>query len=224
MKEQKSQKDNLKIYNYKSKNSVIAQLAKECLKEIYELSAPATTYEEIEKKCVEYKDKNSEHCTLVGKNGKIYSWPYDFYYMPQELQNTIIDNYADVYNLNSNWKPYIETLENYLHNHNGESVRTVYTTDEDGLSHKNYEKVPALDDVINEEDAMKVYKMISWCKNFYKYGQIEESQFKTAVMFRSPITNRNYVIEAWKEVFGKDIEIPEDSTWTDEYDDRLLGE
>ena len=66
MKEQKSQKDNLKIYNYKSKKNVIAQLAKECLKEIYELSAPATTYEEIEQ-CIDYISKEKSKANDVKK-------------------------------------------------------------------------------------------------------------------------------------------------------------
>ena len=50
----------------------------------------------------------------------------------------------------------------------------------------------------------------------YRWGLMDVNQFGWAMM-STPNTNRETVKEAWKVAFDKDIEIPDDSMWIDEY-------
>ena len=52
--------------------------------------------------------------------------------------------------------------------------------------------------------------------NTYKWGQMDVNHFAWGFM-STPTCNRETVVNAWKDTFGIDVVIPDDSFWIDEY-------
>ena len=226
-------KEDLFVYKYKYRSDLISKLIDDCLREMYNLSFPKTDFDnEIVPKCREYnKDPKYKQngIKLEGKDGKKYGYPYDFYYIPKAYYCMIEDNYKETYAISGQWKDNVDTLKEYINNEKESCIFETSIKDEFNISQRKYVQLPGiLEDFkkkVDEETAQNLVNIvndyINKCKNFYKFGIIDENHFNLGVANSSPSSNREKVKNAWKEVFDVDIEIPDDSTWTDEYDERL---
>lgn len=230
------------IYNYKHRHDIIVNAINDCLELMYNDSYPkiaegdASNFKEIIKHVKEYikqYDVKPGHAIELSDDaGKKYCYPQDFFYLPTSYQMMIIDNYCEAYNINRVWEDYVDVLIDYIKNEDETHVRDVYVNDERG-SHRDYEKIPKLVDAINkilkdnnisdeqlsETIVNKVFEHIDYCKKFYKFGLIDENMFRGGVSWRSPAGNRNTVIEAWKNVFNKNVIVPNAELFVDEYDE-----
>lgn len=229
------------IYEYKSRADNINDHAVECLRVLYDNAFPCGEghgYDNIINKVKELiKTQGKDNLlTLTGKSGKTYNYPYDFYYNPQEWQLMVLENFMNSYAITRSWESNVDTMQDYILNEDGSHVIDVWKEDSDGRGHRGYDKFPplktAIKDIINknieiksgdsehtaDEIIDKVSEYILNCKKFYQFGLQDENHFRGAVIFRSPTSKRETVIEAWKDVFDTDITIPDDSEWTDEYE------
>lgn len=220
------------IFKYKNRSDVIADNVDDTIALLYNMSYPEVNFmEDIIPKCKkireEYKgDDPREAFNMIGKNGKKYLYPLDFYYCPAKFQTMVVNNFCDAFGITYIWRTYIDVLLEYINNVNNSCVTEVYEKDSEGHYSRNYKHLPSLkdslkeiikDDKILDQVYSNIEDYIDKAKHYYKFGLREENQFRGGVVFHSPNSNRNTVKEAWKEVFDKDIEIPDDSEWGDEY-------
>ena len=69
---------------------------------------------------------------------------------------------------------------------------------------------------VNPTLYVQVKDILETYKKSYKWGIADYNRFNFAKL-NAPSNNREIVISAWKDVFGVDVEIPDDSTWMDVY-------
>jgi hypothetical protein len=138
----------------------------------------------------------------------------------------IVDSFCDAFGITTVWKSHVDALLRYIRNIDNACITEVYEKDDNGFYSRNYKHLPSLKDALKEiikndkvlDEAYNIIEdYIDKAKHFYKFGLREENQFRGGVVFHSPNSNRDTVKAAWKEVFDKDIEIPDDSEWGDEY-------
>lgn len=196
--------DNKILYDYKRRSSIVDENSLATLDYLYSLSMPKplTSYSEME--------NDDTH-----PNGE-YVWPMDFYYIPENVMNDIWDNRLDAYNIRMYWEDCLGSLIKMLFEEPG--AKTVYSPTEwsNGKNVKHYETIPMLKDVIGEDSSDKVKDILETYKKSYKWGIADYNRFNFAKL-NAPSNNREIVISAWKDVFGVDVEIPDDSTWMDVY-------
>ena len=218
------------VYDYKSRSDIVGEAVDKALRLLYNNSFPKTDFDkEILPDCKKLKESGAKPY-LDGDDGKKYLFPLDFYYCPQEFQEMVTNNLCDAYGITREWEQYIEILSDYINNVDDRCVIEVYETDENGLSHRSYKRLPDITTVLTEtlgseelaKKAMeKVMEYINNAKKFYRFGLLDENHFRGGIAFHSPNSNRTTVENAWKHVYGKTITIPDDDTWTDVYDERL---
>lgn len=196
--------DNKILYDYKRRSFVVDENSLETLDYVYSLSMPKplTPYSKMEN-----RDTQS--------NGE-YIWPMDFYYIPENVMDEILDNRRDAYNIRMYWEDCLGSLIKMLFEEPGTKAVCNPTEWSNGKNVKHYETIPMLKDVIGEDSSDKVKEILETYKKSYKWGLTDCNRFNFA-MLNAPSNNRERVISAWKDVFGVDVEIPDDSTWMDVY-------
>lgn len=234
------------VYKYKSRRDIVTEAHDLCLKELYNASFSCFDDKDENMSTLDYALMKSKQMReefnipegkpieLVGDDGKQYFYPGDFFYIPLEYQNMVIDNYMYAYDIERKWESYMDTLIDYLNNKDNIALTQRYFKNEYGYDDKQYVNLPSIKDAIatilkdniGENDELlqkiidKIFEHVTCCKKFFKFGLIEENLFR-GLVWCSPCTDRNYVIRAWKNVFHKDLIVPDDDLWTDEYDERL---
>ena len=88
---------------------------------------------------------------------------------------------------------------------------------------KEYEDTPKLRDVIGEENAEKVKKMITDIKNFYRFN-MKYQTFTFNVMNFSPTSNKETVEKYWREHGVPDFTINEDKWFKEEDEEENYGD
>lgn len=167
-----------------------------CLDEMYQASQPSITWEEVSKT----ENGINEH------------------YLSSEEYKFILEKYADMYNLKDQFMNDCDIL---IHDaEEGYSVDKYIEGDGDSPGYRGYEHKPPLKEQVGEEMADKFIEFIKSRRNFYRLDK-GYTQFAFTVMNYSPNSNKETVIETWKEK-GKDIEIIDrDPEWN--YERYYLG-
>lgn len=192
------------VYKYVDRQDLLTNLVKELLNKLYSVAYPHT-YQTFEDLCKQHEEKS--------KNGLKY--PIDFYYVPQEVQKIIIDDFLEKHNVAHHWKEDIEFLIDVLFKNGG--IKEVYgPTEWSKEPMRHCVDVPTLDKIIPQEYADKVKEVLDGYINTYKFGDAEYNKVYFSVFNYAPQTNRNTVINSWKSL-GVNIEIPKDENWVDEY-------
>lgn len=186
-----------------TRKSVIQKAYDECLTEMYTKAQPPLDYMDAVRRL-----RNGEE--VETKLDPIYQR----HYLSQDEFHYILDKYIEAYGMSPYWKYCVETVEEYLKKG---GLKTVYK--DEG---KTTVRTPKLIDEIGEENAEKVFALIKDCKDFYRFDR-EEGDFSCAISLGcSPTSNKERVIQYWKE-HGKDITIEDrdpDTLWyRDEYGD-----
>lgn len=186
---------------YIDRKSIIEEAYIRCMTEMYAKAQPSADYNELIAK---------------KKTGEIANTDIDpiymRYYLSQEEFNYIIDKYVEAYNMTVHWKDNMDHAISYLRDG---GLTTVYKEDASGVSYKTTEKTPKIKDVIGEEHAEEVMKLLDLCKNFYKFDREKDNFSTTLALGCSPTFNKESVIQYWKE-HGQDITIEDrnpDTFW-----------
>lgn len=184
-----------------SRKSVLEEAYTRCITEMYAKAQPSADYNELlaKKKTGEIIDTDLDPI-------------YRRHYLSQEELVYIRDKYVEAYNMTVHWKDNMDCAIAYLRDG---GLTTVYKKNSSDVPYKTTEKTPKLKDVIGEEHAEEVMKLLDLCKNFYKFDREQESFSVPLALGCSPTSNKEGVIQYWKE-HGQDITIEDrnpDTFW-----------
>lgn len=216
-------KEDYIVYQYKNRRDTVTNAVMEALNYVYEISYP-TPEKSFVDMCKDIKNaaiaagkEHDENFRLTYGNDKKYQWPIDFFYVPQKVLEEVWDSHKDAAEVKQHWKDDIETLINFLYKEPG--LKEVYSPTEysNGKDVRHCESASLIKDVIGDDAANKLKDVLESYKSTYNWGVSEMMQFGWGFM-STPTCNRQTVIDAWKVAFNKDIVIPDDSTWIDNYE------
>lgn len=198
------------VYNFANRNDVVNDKMLEALSYIYSLSYPKPdkSYIDMIKEGAYMSPKEKERLS----NSK-YIWPCDFYYVPDKVQREVWNSYKESVDAVCHWQNDMESLIEFLYEKPG--LKEVYEPDE--FNEKPYRhsvNQQLIKDVIGEEAANKLREVLEDYKNTYRWGQSYENVFAWGYL-RTPAFDKEKMVKAWKEVFNKDIELPDDKLWID---------
>ena len=179
----------------------------------------------------EWEGKNITEC--IGPR------PYEFYYVPNNIQKEIADSYIYSYRIDSQ-QELLNTIQ-ILKNYCKEPIVDKYIddyTDEHGNHHPGYRSYDHPDNLktvianflnqkynslynFDEECAKelqdKFFEFLDMAGNFYNWNS-ELNSFNMSVFLGiSPNINKEKVIDNWKQYRGKDIVI-DDSKFEEDYE------
>lgn len=168
----------------------------------------------------EWSDKNITEC--IGPR------PFEFYYLPKKVFKEIVDSYIYAYEIDhqQNLLDIIEILKGYCK----EPIVDKYIEGElreDGTrwpGHRGYDHPDNLEKeitkILGPEAEDNLYHVHKICDKFFEFLDMagdfyswngELHTFNTAVYLgASPSSNKEFVIDNWKEYRNKEIEINDD--------------
>lgn len=165
----------------KTRNELINSAVVECLEMLYKYSVPSMSFSELQEKV---------------KRGETYDKEYFVHhYIPEDLYEEIIERFQEVYGMEKKWKNHCEIISEYLFNG---GLKDVYKKDDNGLSHREYEKTKPLSEIIGEDNANKVKELLDECKNFYRFDRVTDS-FAFSVGNYAPSTFKKSAEEYWNK-------------------------
>lgn len=194
------------IYKYEDKDIIKKKLVYELLNKMYSISYPKPT--------IDFETMNAISRVISTEK---YHYPIDFYYLPNSVIKDLTDDFRSEHNIVFSWKDNMQFLIDTLFVHGG--IKEVYGPTEwskEPLRH--CETIKTLDNYIPKEHAEKVKEILEGYRDTYKFKKAEYDSFNFNIFNYAPNINKDYVIAAWKQVFDKEIKIPEDSQWIDEYE------
>lgn len=185
-----------------TRDKIIEQAYHECMSEMYAKAQPSADFNQLLKDAKVGK---------ISKDEKVY----ERYYLSQEEFKYILNKYKKAYNIKSKWEDYVEIIENYLNEGGTKDKYIEACTDKNGNYHpgyRGYENVPPLIKQIKE--CLKNHKIdynslanelnsltlntIKDCKDFYRFDREENSFHFSIALGPSPTSNKDTVIEYWK--------------------------
>ena len=220
-----------------SRDDVLSKAVNDCLKELYTLVVPKVTWEEFKEECKIYSEKykkweserkiNSE----LDKKSRIECIgpaPYEFYFLPREITKDVCDSYVHAYKIDNQQEllDTIETLKNYCK----EPIVDKYIddwTDETGFHHPGYRSYDHPDNLEKEikkilgdiaedneyyQDELqnKFFEFLDMAGKFFNWNKDLNSFNISVYLGPSPNSNKEAVINNWKEYRNQDIEIDEE--------------
>ena len=217
------------VYNHKSRSDIISENVIATLNEVYNISYPkpeksfTEMCNDIKLEAKKANREYDENFRLEYCDGK-YQWPIDFFYIPQKVLEEVWHNRQDAYGIRQYWKENMEVLIDFMFI-NGGGLKDVYSPTDwsNGESVRHCEKMPLLKDIIGSDNADKVKDVLESFMNTYKWGLMDVNHFAWGFM-STPTCNRETVVNAWKDAFGIDVVIPDDSFWIDEYTKEEIDE
>lgn len=182
-----------------NRHDVLEEAVNNCYKELYSICQPSVEWEDFMKQNKEWKEGPK---------------PYEFYYLPQNIFNIIVDDYIYAYKLKPTIPDSVTTLINYLN----DPIIDKYIKKENELGYRGYEHITPLKDIIGEESYNHVIEYLNKAAKFYDKSYELNSFSMTILLGATPSSNKEAVIENWKKYRNKDIVI-DDSKWDDYYSD-----
>lgn len=147
---------------------------------------------------------------------------YDWHYLPMEVQSQIVQDYLNAYGANDWLKRACEfLLELFKEGGRRTIYEDIFNTGEAVRSSEQTEK---LDELIGNENAEKVYKLIEDFLGFYRTNMDEH--IIRAAIFKCPTSNPKTVIEKWGPDFKIDDSVYkgyDDEDWDYSYKDYYDG-
>lgn len=175
----------------KNRYDIVAEAVEECMKECYKLAQPKVTWEDFKKENKEYIDNKLDAQGIPA--------PYAFYYLPKEEFDAIKDAVAEAYGLKNHLVYYTELLIEYF-----KAPKVTEYSKEDG---KHYKHIKALKKIIGTDDYNNVMDYIKKFREFYRSDHYENSYNFNVCLGASPNSNKEAVIDNWKQYRNKDITI-----------------
>lgn len=243
-----------------TRNDVLSRAIDECIKEFYSIAQPHIEWEDLKEQCEiyakayieweEYKKAERDNPKLYKEYNERLEWkgksitecigprPYEFYYLPNEIQKDIANSYIHAYKFD-NQQELLDTID-ILKNYCKEPIVDKWIEGEgDNPGHRGYEHPDNLKQIIanflnqkynslynfDEECAKelqdKFFEFLDMAGNFYNWNH-ELNTFNMNVFLGiAPSTNKEKVIDNWKKYRNKDIEIDEKQMKEDYYGEEL---
>ena len=219
----------------KTRDEVLSQAAEECLKDFYNYAFPKVSWEDFLKENQEYTKKYNEWEKLENKPPiKEFCGPrpYEFYYLPSDIIKDISLSYVHVYRMDQQ-QELLDTIE-ILKNYCKEPIVDKYIEREGdqpgyrGYDHPNNlekELIEICDQHSHEPVNMakeiqnKFFEFLDMAGKFYNWNRDLNSFNMTVYLGPSPNSNKQAVIDNWKQYRNKDIEIDEEQIKKEYYGD-----
>ena len=224
----------------KTRDEVLLQAAEECLKDFYNYAFPKVSWEDFLKENQEYTKKYNEWEKLENRPPiKEFCGPrpYEFYYLPSDILKDIVLYYVHAYKIDAQQEllDIIKILKDYCK----KPIVDKYIEGENGFpGHRGYEHPDNLEKEIFKiiDDNIPLYqpsiKLISELQdkffefldmagNFFNWNRDLNSFNTTVYLGPSPNSNKQAVIDNWKQYRNKDIEINEKQIKEDYYGEEL---
>jgi hypothetical protein len=222
----------------KTRDEVLSQAAEECLKDFYNYAFPKVSWEDFLKENQEYTKKYNEWEKLENRPPiKEFCGPrpYEFYYLPSDIIKDIALSYVNVYRMDHQ-QELLDTIK-ILKDYCKKPIVDKYIddwTDETGLHHPGYKSYDHPDNLEKElieiceqhshepvnmakEIQNKFFEFLDMAGNFFNWNRDLNSFNTTVYLGPSPNSNKQAVIDNWKQYRNKDIEINEKQIKEDYY-------
>jgi hypothetical protein len=222
----------------KTRDEVLSQAAEECLKDFYNYAVPKVSWEDFLKENQEYTKKYNEWEKLENRPPiKEFCGPrpYEFYYLPSDIIKDIALSYVNVYRMDHQ-QELLDTIK-ILKDYCKKPIVDKYIddwTDETGLHHPGYKSYDHPDNLEKElieiceqhshepvnmakEIQNKFFEFLDMAGNFFNWNRDLNSFNTTVYLGPSPNSNKQAVIDNWKQYRNKDIEIDEKQIKEDYY-------
>lgn len=246
----------LEIFFIMTRDKLIREAIDRCLKEIYQYATPKVNWEDFIEQNKVYskkykawerfrhlyykedktKEELEEYSTYPVSNWEnksitecIGPAPYEFYYIPKSILDSICGSYINAYRLDSqqNLLDIIEILKNYCEEPIVDKYIEDYT-DEYGNHHPGYRGYhhpdPLKEDIatllrgyvedqffdattVSKEIVENFYEFLDMAGGFYNWNHDLNTFNMSVYLGPSPNSNKEAVIKNWKEYRGEDIEI-----------------
>ena len=227
----------------KTRDDVLSQAAEECLKDFYNYAFPKVTWEDFLKENQEYTKKYKEWEELENRPPiKEFCGPrpYEFYYLPSDILKDIALSYVPVYRMDHQ-QELLDTIE-ILKNYCKKPIIDKYIEREgDQPGYRGYEHPDNLEkelytllrekagfsvldsaiERLSKEVVNKFFEFLDMAGEFYNWNRDLNSFNMTVYLGPSPNSNKQAVIDNWKQYRNKDIEIDEKQIKEDYYGEEL---
>ena len=225
----------------KSREQLLCEAAEDCLKDFYKYSIPKISWQDFLEENKVYNKKYKEWEKLEDRP-KIKEFcgpkPYEFYYLPREILKDIVDSYINTYKLD-NQQELLDTIK-ILKDYCKKPIVDKYIddwTDETGFHHPGYKSYDHPDNLEKELDKMirpyttnifgidfqnKFFEFLDMAGNFFNWNRELNSFNMTVYLGASPNSNKQAVIDNWKQYRNKDIEISEEQIKKEYYGEDEL--
>lgn len=214
-----------------TRSKVLEMASIACLKELYSKVQPAVDWDDFMEEnrlySKAYKQWESLYRESPEKVGKVLDFcgprPYEFYYLPQEVFKEIADSYVDAYCIDSqqNLLDIINTLKNYCLS----PIKESYIKESDGETRRGYIRPDNIKKTV--QSLLQAFYLDSDCDSSYVSDELVKIFFEflddagkfycwnrdlnafntTVYLGPSPCTNKETVINNWKNYRNKDITI-----------------
>lgn len=172
---------NLKENIKSTKEEVFSDALYKCYKEMYANAQPPVDYDELLK------------LAKAGKEPEDTPF-YMQHYISQKEYQYIIEKYIDAYGLKDLFYDHCDLLLNYFDNG---MVSKYINGDDEHPGYRGYEDLKPLKELIGEDHYNIVVERVKQAQNFYRLNH-DESAFHWNMMYSSPCTNKDTVIDYWK--------------------------
>lgn len=220
----------------KSRKDVLVNAIDECLKEVYTLVQPSVEWDDFLKQNKEFLEKEKEYYKIPEKDRPKYfdymgPKPYEFYYLPKEVFKEVVDSYVYAYDLDKH-QGLLDTIK-ILKDYCNKPIVDKYIEGElredgtRGPGHRGYDHPDNLEKEINkiidDEDLSqllcnKFFKFLDMAGEFFNWNGELNSFYTNVYLGPSPNSNKEAVIDNWKQYRNKEIEI-DDEKYNDEEQD-----
>jgi hypothetical protein len=217
-----------------TRDDVLSKAAMDCLKDLYSKAQPKVDWEDFLQQNKDYTKKYNEWHLIynqsMGNEPTLKEYcglaPYEFYYLPKDIFKQIVDSYVHAYRLDvqRSLLDTIETLKNYCK----EPIVDKYIEGKDDEpGHRGYDHPDSLhkelaailrmycDDseadfeYVAQEVQSKFFEFLDMAGNFFNWNRDLNAFNMTVYLGASPCSNKERVIENWKQYRDKDIIIDE---------------
>ena len=225
----------------KTRDEVLSQAAEDCLKDFYNYAVPKVSWEDFLKENQEYTKKYNEWEKLENRPPiKEFCGPrpYEFYYLPSDILKDIVLYYVHAYKIDAQ-QELLDTIK-ILKDYCKKPIVDKYIKGENGFpGHRGYdhpdnlkkEIFKIIDDNIPlyqpsikliSELQDKFFEFLDMAGNFFNWNRDLNSFNVTVYLGPSPNSNKQAVIDNWKQYRNKDIEINEKQIKEDYYGEDEL--
>jgi hypothetical protein len=221
----------------KTRDEVLSQAAEDCLKDFYKYAVPKVSWEDFLKENREYTKKYNEWEKLENKPPiKEFCGPkpYEFYYLPSDIIKDIALSYVHAYKMDTQ-QELLDTIK-ILKDYCKKPIVDKYIKGENGFpGHRGYEHPNNLEKELIEiceqhshepvnmakEIQNKFFEFLDMAGKFFNWNRDLNSFNVTVYLGPSPNSNKQAVIDNWKQYRNKDIEIDEEQIKKDYYGEEL---
>ena len=224
----------------KTRDEVLSQAAEECLKDFYNYAFPKVSWEDFLKENQEYTKKYNEWEKLENRPPiKEFCGPrpYEFYYLPSDILKDIVLYYVHAYKIDTQ-QELLDTIK-ILKDYCKKPIVDKYIEGENGFpGHRGYDHPDNLEKeifkIIDDNIPLyqppiklvselqdKFFEFLDMAGNFFNWNRDLNSFNTTVYLGPSPNSNKQAVIDNWKQYRNKDIEINEKQIKEDYYGEEL---